>query len=154
MPEYYRYSDPDFWEQVTPEPLRFISEVAGRFGYGTGTIVMSDNSVDASAPAVSLLYIPPGGVLPRHAHPCFRVEVMVRGTLEVGNGQVLHPGDVMVSQPGKFYGPHVAGPDGSLSAEIFSTAAGIETLPDPQLEEEFVEKIQHANTMIKDRFGL
>ena len=44
--------------------------------------------------------MPPGIVIMRHADPCARFEVIVRGTLE-SLDRVLHPGDVMVSAAGE-----------------------------------------------------
>jgi hypothetical protein len=47
------------------------------------------------------------------------LEVVVQGTLDVG-GRILKVGDVMVSEPKIFYGPHVASPEGCPTFEIFS----------------------------------
>ena len=52
-----------------------------------------------------------------------RFEVIVRGTLDVGGGRMLKAGDVMVSEPHVFYGPHFAGPEGCTTFEIFSNHA-------------------------------
>ncbi|MGE0821904.1 MAG: cupin domain-containing protein [Candidatus Binatia bacterium] len=70
-------------------------------------------------PTVVALRLGPGGVLPRHAHNCYRFEIVVQGTLDVGE-RVLKPGDVMISEPGIAYGPHFAGPQGCTTFEIFS----------------------------------
>ena len=40
------------------------------------------------------------------------------------DGVVLGPGDVMLSRRGEAYGPHIAGPEGFRTVEIFSTLAG------------------------------
>jgi hypothetical protein len=61
----------------------------------------------------------PGWVLPRHAHDCHRFEVVVQGTLDVGD-RILKTGDIIVSDPGVAYGPHIAGPEGCTTFEIFS----------------------------------
>jgi hypothetical protein len=66
----------------------------------------------------------PGFVIMRHAHPCDRFEVIVRGTLEAEN-RTLHVGDVMVSAAGELYGPKTAGKDGCTTIEMFGTAAGV-----------------------------
>jgi hypothetical protein len=80
------------------------------------------------------MYQPPGYVLPRHRHASHRLEVVIQGSLEV-DGRVLGPGDVMWSQAGEFYGPHVAGPDGALTVEIFSSSDGIGgEMEDPDLD--------------------
>ena len=62
---------------------------------------------------------PAGFVLARHAHDCFRFEVVVQGTLDVGE-RILKAGDVMLTEPGVAYGPHVAGPEGCTTFEFFT----------------------------------
>jgi hypothetical protein len=44
---------------------------------------------------------------------------VTHGTLDVGD-RILKPGDVMISEPGIAYGPHIAGPEGCTTFEIFS----------------------------------
>jgi len=39
--------------------------------------------------------------------------------------RVLHPGDIMVSPPNEFYGPHVAGAEGCITVEVFASLAGV-----------------------------
>jgi hypothetical protein len=65
----------------------------------------------------------PGGVIAHHAHDCERLEIIVRGSLELPDGTMLGPGDVMVAKPWEFYGPHIAGPDGCVTFEVFSKAS-------------------------------
>jgi hypothetical protein len=77
---------------------------------------------DPKAPVAALLELPPGGVLPEHAHDCWRFEVVIKGSWIDTDGGVILPGDVRISKPYEFYGPFTAGPDGSLSLEIFSSA--------------------------------
>ena len=91
---------------------------------GTQVFVLADDPADASAPAVVLLKMPPGYRLFRHAHICHRFEVVVTGTLQA-NGRTLRPGDVMTARPGELYGPHVAGPDGCTTAEVFGSLEGV-----------------------------
>ena len=91
---------------------------------GTQVFVLADDPADANAPAVVLLKMPPGYRLFRHAHICHRFEVVVTGTLEA-NGRTLRPGDVMTARPGELYGPHVAGPDGCTTAEVFGSLEGV-----------------------------
>jgi hypothetical protein len=76
------------------------------------------------SPAVVVLDMPPGYVLFRHAHICHRFEVVVKGSL-TADGKVLGPGDVMTAVPGEFYGPHVAGPEGCTTVEVFGTLEGV-----------------------------
>jgi anti-sigma factor ChrR (cupin superfamily) len=79
---------------------------------------------DPRVPAVVVLDMPPGYVLFRHAHVCHRFEVVVKGSLTAA-GRVLGPGDVMTAAPGEWYGPHVAGPKGCTSVEVFGTLDGV-----------------------------
>jgi hypothetical protein len=53
--------------------------------------------------------------------------------LDVGE-RVLKPGDIMISDPGIAYGPHVAGSEGCTTFEIFSnhTASYVTLLDTPQ----------------------
>ena len=74
--------------------------------------------------------LPPNYVLIRHAHECYRVEVIIEGTVHVGD-RVLRAGDVSVSGPGIAYGPHTAGPTGCLTVEIFSRQEALEPLLEP-----------------------
>lgn len=151
MAHYFQISEPDFWQAITPEPLRWSIDAARIMDYEAGTVVMSDNPLDPDAPAATLLGLPPGGLLPRHAHPCHRVEVMVRGSIELDDGRVLKPGDVMISAPGEFYGPHLAGPEGSLSVEIFSKLTGTQPIYDAREETpEHAEKMRQVDEVIKN----
>ncbi len=90
----------------------------------TELYVLDDDPEEPSAPAVLVLDMPPGYVLFRHAHVCHRVEVVVKGSLRSGD-RTLHPGDVMVARPGEWYGPHVAGPGGCTTVEVFGTREGV-----------------------------
>jgi hypothetical protein len=73
-----------------------------------------------SVPAAYLLRMPPSYTLFRHGHPCHRFEVVVEGTLDIGDGRVAQAGDVFTALPGELYGPHTAGPEGCSTIEIFS----------------------------------
>lgn len=89
-----------------------------------GLHVLADDAGDPDAPAVLVLTMPPGYVMFRHAHRCHRVEVVVRGSME-SDGRTLGPGDVMTAGPGEWYGPHVVGPQGCTTVEIFATFDGV-----------------------------
>jgi len=80
---------------------------------------------DWSVPAAYLLRMPPGYRLFRHGHPCTRFEVVVQGSLDVGDGRTAHPGDIFTAEPGELYGPHVAGPEGCTTIEIFGEIEGM-----------------------------
>jgi hypothetical protein len=132
----YQNRGSEFFEAITPEAMRWSTAGTRAMGDGwdLGSVVLADE-VDDEAPVASLLRLPPGARLPRHAHDCHRMEVVVSGSINVGGGTVLGPGDVSVSRPGEFYGPHIAGPEGSLSVEIFSRTAGLPPIFDPDDED-------------------
>lgn len=128
MPSIFRLDDPDFFTHG-PEWAEWVRVGTEALGMRISNFVLGDTE-DQQAPVASLLFLPPGHRLPRHAHDCYRAEVIVRGSLHVGD-TVLHPGDVSFSGPHEAYGPHIAGPTGSLSVEIFSQAQAILAEPDP-----------------------
>jgi hypothetical protein len=90
----------------------------------TQLYVLGDDVEAPEAPAVVMLEMPPGYVLFRHAHLCHRFEVVVKGSMRAGD-RTLVPGDVMVAKPGEWYGPHIAGPEGCTTAEVFGTLDGV-----------------------------
>ena len=90
----------------------------------TQIYVLGDDSEAPDAPTVVMLDMPPNYVLFRHAHICHRFEVVVKGSMRAGD-RTLVPGDVMVAKPGELYGPHVAGPEGCTTAEVFGTLEGV-----------------------------
>jgi hypothetical protein len=121
----YRQTDPSIWENG-PEFLQWVRspERASEISMFN----MSTDPEDPDAPMAMLLRLPPGYVLQRHGHDCYRVEVLIEGSLTVEGGHVLEPGDVSVTEPHVFYGPHIAGPEGSLSVEIFSRSTSVAAL--------------------------
>jgi hypothetical protein len=90
----------------------------------TEVYVLGDDPEAPDVPAVVILDMPPGYVLFRHAHICYRFEVVVKGSLVAGD-RTLRPGDVMTARPGEWYGPHIAGPEGCTTAEVFGTLDGV-----------------------------
>lgn len=105
--------DPQFWTRCPQELEHLVrGELKGLAYFLLGE--RKDNP-----PTAVCLRMGPGWVLPRHAHDCYRFEIIVQGTLDVGE-RILKPGDVMISDPGISYGPHVAGPEGCTTFEIFS----------------------------------
>jgi hypothetical protein len=82
--------------------------------------IMGDENSD-DVPAALIVKMAPGHVLSRHCHDCERFEVVVAGSLDVGD-KILGPGDVMVAHAGEFYGPHIAGPEGCIAVEVFGIA--------------------------------
>jgi len=119
---FYSPGDPGFWD-LQPDYLKSIQDVCTPLDVNILHFVLGDKDVDTT-PVAAMLKMPPNFVLPRHAHPVARFEVVVLGTLDVGE-RVLQPGDVMVSEPDEFYGPHVAGPDGCTTIEVFSSILGV-----------------------------
>ena len=113
-----------FWENVGGEFAEEISVGSAATGVRLAHFVMSHDKDDMDAALASMFYMPPGFELPNHEHDCFRVEVVVQGSLRVGD-KVLHPGDVSVSAPGESYGPHIAGPTGCLTMEVFSRQSAL-----------------------------
>lgn len=121
---HYPASDPAYFS-IAPEDLKYAQIGGEAMGYRNAIFRMGpDGSKDA--PAVVMLYLPPGAVLPRHAHACYRLEVVVQGSMLAEDGVWVHPGDVRTSAPGEMYGPHTAGPQGVLSVEVFSSCAGVD----------------------------
>src|SRR3954469_17604116 len=132
---YYSKDDPEFWD-IGPESLRWMRVVADAINVKFARFPMGDPE-DDSTPFASVLQMPPNYELWRHKHDCYRVEVIVSGTLQVGD-RTFGPGDVMTSAPGESYGPHVAGPEGTVTVEIFSSRKGVnfefDEDPDPKVK--------------------
>jgi anti-sigma factor ChrR (cupin superfamily) len=105
--------DPHFWARCPKELEQIVR------GGLTGLAYFELGEKKDNPPTVVALRMGPGWVLPRHAHDCYRFEIVTHGTLNVGD-RILKPGDVMISEPGIAYGPHIAGPEGCTTFEIFS----------------------------------
>ncbi len=133
MPDYSMDNDPDYWQ--APDRFRALFEMLQSLGIKASYFALGDAN-DDQTPVAVIVEMKPGFVIMRHAHPCDRFEVIVRGTLE-SEDRVLRPGDVMVSKAGELYGPKTAGKDGCTTIEVFSNAAGvtkrIEERPDGSL---------------------
>jgi hypothetical protein len=120
--------DPAFWSRY-PDAL----EPLVTSGLGAAYFVLGRSN--ENAPTVIALRMAPNFVLARHAHDCHRFEVVVQGSLDVGE-RVLKPGDVMFTEPRVAYGPHVAGPDGCITFEFFTNYTASHT------------------TLVEDTYGL
>jgi hypothetical protein len=120
---FFALDDPDLWASI-PDALAHLKARGGDNDVAYFLLGSSDPATEP--PTVVALKMEAGRVLPRHAHNCGRFEVVVSGSLDIGE-RVLHPGDIMVSSPGVFYGPHVAGPDGCITFEVFSDFRGAHT---------------------------
>ena len=105
-----------------------------------------------SWPAAHFLPMPPGYTLFRHGHPCFRFEVVIQGSLELGDGRIAKVGDTFTAKPGELYGPHTAGPDGCTTIEFFSRLEAAYTLlyegPDGEILEADVRKGEMPPTYV------
>lgn len=121
MSTLHKIDGDDYWGRI-PESKRALIDRAQEIGMNVGIFVMGEDHDDS--PAVAALRMDPGAVTYRHSHPCERVEVVVQGTLLVGD-EVLKPGDVMVSRPDEMYGPHYAGPEGCVTLEVFGRLDGV-----------------------------
>jgi hypothetical protein len=115
MPRNYRHTDADYWEG-SEEALPGIK--ARRWQVG-------ETSTDDAWAMV--LDMDPGFVIPRHAHNFDRFEVVVKGSIVVGE-ETYGPGDVMTADAHEFYGPKVCGPNGCMTIEFFARKQGDEYL--------------------------
>ena len=121
MPNYSIDNDPDYWQ--APERFRKFLDLGPTIGV-KGSIFALGDANDDNTPVAVVLKMEPGYVLTRHAHPCYRFEVIARGTLHSEDGSIHRPGDVMTAEPNEFYGPKVAGEEGCTTIEIFAKATG------------------------------
>jgi hypothetical protein len=119
--------DPEFWGHLPKK----MGHVVGGGLSGVASFILGEPR--DNPPTVAALRMGPGWILPRHAHDCHRFEIVVQGTLDVGD-RILKTGDIMLSEPGVAYGPHIAGPEGCTTFEIFSNlrASYITLLDTPQ----------------------
>jgi hypothetical protein len=109
-------SDPSFW--TSPADLQRL--VDRPTNSGAKLKYIPTNADDYDAPGAIILDMPSGYLLYRHAHECGRIEVVLRGSLDVGD-RTLHAGDVMTAGAYEMYGPHRAGPGGATTAEFFTS---------------------------------
>lgn len=109
------------------EPPAWFAEVLSAAGRDATTIPLwhLDTKQDMSNPAALLLQMPPDYTLFRHGHPCQRFEVVIQGSLDVGDGRVATVGDIFTADAFTLYGPHTAGPEGCTTIEVFSSVEGM-----------------------------
>jgi hypothetical protein len=113
--------DRAFWG-TSPSEMRPLVDSAIGQGVPISVFPLGDPA-EEETPFAVMMSLPPGHVLFRHSHPCERFEVIIAGSLDVGD-RVLGPGDVMQAHIGEAYGPHTAGPEGCTSVEVFSSRSG------------------------------
>jgi hypothetical protein len=121
---HFRNSDAYWKENVGSAFSEEFAVGSEAIGIRLAHFVMSDDPNDMDAPLASIFYMKPNFVLPNHDHDCHRVEVVIEGSVRIAD-KVLQAGDVSVSRPGEAYGPHIAGPKGALTVEIFSRQKGL-----------------------------
>ena len=120
MASFLSMDDPKFWKQY-PKELKGLVETPLEGVTGLAYFLLGERK--DNPPTVVTLRMGPNWTLPRHAHDCHRFEIVVQGTLDVGD-RILKPGDIMITEPGIAYGPHIAGPEGCTTFEIFSDHRG------------------------------
>lgn len=110
----------------TETPEWFVKELAAS-GMDATKIPLwfLDKSEDWSAPAAYFLKMPADYTLFRHGHPCQRFEIVVQGSLEIGDGRTANVGDTFTADAHTLYGPHTAGPEGCTTIEVFSAVEGM-----------------------------
>jgi anti-sigma factor ChrR (cupin superfamily) len=146
----YAFADPEFWDKISSETEKWRAAMAATNGMKYGGVHLGEDD-DPGAPVASVLELEPGGLLPRHAHTCWRFEIVVKGSWIDKHGNEVLPGDVRVSRPGEFYGPYTAGPEGSLSLEVFS--AGDRDLIWPDEQDEASAEIRASATRTANDWG-
>jgi hypothetical protein len=133
---YHSVDDEGFWD-IGPESMQWSKVVAAALDVKFARFPLGDPDDDGT-PYASVLCMPPHYELWRHKHDCYRFEAIVRGQLTVGD-RVLGPGSIMTSGPHEAYGPHIAGPEGCISIEIFSSRKGMSALLDDDTDPRAVE---------------
>jgi hypothetical protein len=88
------------------------------------------DSDDADAPTFVITRLPARGVLPPHYHESTFVDIVVQGSVKVGD-KWYHPGDVRCLAWGVKYGPSEAGDDGVTLLEFYADGRGRRGVHDP-----------------------
>jgi len=122
MPFFIKKDSKDYWNRY-PKHLSDMAEIMAASKLTPATMYVMGDPTDEKAPTALIFTMPPGYVLPAHAHLCERFEIILEGTMTVDDVE-LGPGDVMIARSGEVYGPHIAGPQGCRTLEMFSTLAG------------------------------
>ena len=119
MPHVFKKDSAGYWDRY-PAHLSDMAQIMASSRLTPATLHVLGDASDETAPAALIFTMPPNGVVPRHSHLCERFEIILEGSLKVDE-LILGPGDIMVARKGEAYGPHVAGPEGCRTLEIFST---------------------------------
>ena len=148
MPD-YKMSDPAYW-QDPPQFEALFRIVTESIPNARGTTFPLGDPEDENTPIACVIKADPGYVVLPHAHVTPRFEIVVQGSIHVGD-TVLHPGDVMTTNAREVYGPLVAGPDGFTTVEVFSSMDGINKRLIPGPDGELVENnlFEHPEVIVK-----
>jgi hypothetical protein len=132
-------ADPQAWDDLPFEDF-----------LGSKVAVLATEE-EAGQPAVVMLAIEfePGFSVAPHHHPTGHIEVILEGSLYIGDHLEL-PGEVRVSPPYESYGPLVAGPDGCKCLEIFpDRRAVLPIVDDPAASVTHVGDERHLKTKLE-----
>jgi hypothetical protein len=121
-----RTADADYYDSHPEDLKENLTAVNAVSNLRTSTYVLGD-PLDENAPAAAVILYPPNWVLPRHTHACERLEIVIEGSISAGD-LILSPGDVMEAHRGELYGPHVIGPEGCKTLEVFGNRRGYHLL--------------------------
>ena len=112
--------------ETAPDVLRHWDDLGFEVLLGVKTAVLDMEGLDgAASPAVILaLEYPPDFRLPAHQHASGHVEVILEGSLKVGE-HWEQAGDVRIVPAHRSYGPLVSGPQGCKALEYFPDRAAI-----------------------------
>lgn len=123
MMRVWRQGEKDYWHAGPPETVwaATIAEAGEMQGLKTAMHVLGD-ATDEQTPIMVVVEYPPNYVLARHAHASNRLELVIKGSIQV-DGQWFGPGDIWSSPAEEFYGPHTMGADGCTTMEL-ATVAG------------------------------
>lgn len=113
---FYSLNEPELWGRHTGG-WEVVAAEGGLDGLSLANFILG--KTEDNAATATIVRFNPGYRLSHHSHDSFRLEIVLQGTMIVGD-RTLEPGSIMFSEPGVFYGPHVAGPDGCTTIEIFS----------------------------------
>jgi hypothetical protein len=145
--EIYKLDTDGYWD-AAPERLRWATVGANAMDQGLSLHVLGEED-DESAAVIEMLRLPPNYVLSRHHHTSHRFEVVIQGSVTVGD-TTFGPGDIFITKPNEEYGPLTAGPEGCLSVEMFSDSSGVDATFDmDSVDEERMVLLKKAGRAIK-----
>jgi len=117
MPEFWNKDEVGYWDN--PPDLDGLAHRPTMLS-GVRIRYLPSTPGDYDAPGAVVLSLPPGCVIPRHSHEASRMEFVLEGSMEVSPGVFVRPGGMMRAEAGEMYGPHVVGPEGATTLEVFA----------------------------------